>query len=84
MQSSLIETTLTGLREKLGQYVSHARAGRRVMILRNGRAVAALVSMRDFDALEEAQNKSVEYKLYQNAERMAKWEALKAGLQGEG
>lgn len=70
--------TLSDLRKCLGQSAQRvALTRRRLMITRNGKLLAALMTRQDLEILEEVERKSLQYKEYQMAEAMHKWHALK-------
>ena len=80
----LTTTTVSKLRQSLGRHVARvSHGGDRVLILKHGIAAAALVPVSDFEVLEEAERKSLRYKEYQMAEKLAKWEAIKREIARE-
>lgn len=76
--------SLSKLRKHLGLYVREAHMeGCRTVILSQGREVAAIVSIRDFDALDQAERKSPKDKEREAAKKLFEFrtlhEALKEG-----
>ena len=75
--------TNTELRKTLGQHLSQVRfGGKRFLIYRHGREIAALVSVRDLDRLEEFDRKSVRQKELEYQIRADAWERAKRGEPG--
>lgn len=73
--------TLSQLRDALGRYVARvAWTGKRLIIMKHGKAVAGLVTVHDLKLLDEVEAKSLDYKRYQTAQQLMKWEALKAAI----
>ena len=79
------EITCLTLRDNLRDTVDRLMlTGERVMITRHGKPVAALVSPRDLEALEEvANNREVFLRSRQEAQ-LREFRALKEGLDGAG
>lgn len=76
--------TLSQARDRLGHYIREAgHNGHRVLIRRNGREAAALVSVTDFNLLLDA-GKSMEFKSFQVAEELHRWRSLHEGLRSAG
>ena len=74
---------LSKLRKHLGLYVQEAhKEGRRTLILNNGREVAAIVSVRDFDALDQAERKSPHDKEREAARQLIEFRTLHEALKG--
>ncbi len=81
--ASMEFVTNTELRKTLGQHLSQVRfAGKRFLIYRHGREIAALVSVRDLDRLEEFDRKSVRQKELEYLMRADAWERAKRGEPG--
>ncbi|WP_457647577.1 type II toxin-antitoxin system prevent-host-death family antitoxin [Profundibacter sp.] len=75
--------TNTELRKTLGQHLSQVRfGGKRFLIYRHKTEVAALVSVRDLDRLEEFDRKSVRQKELEYQIRADAWERAKRGEPG--
>ncbi len=69
---------LSKLRRRLGPWVAHVEhTHKRIVILRHGRPVAALVTMDDMNALEEADAKELKYQEYLKARELERFRALK-------
>ena len=78
----MLKTGLSHLRDHLGRVIAQVEnKGDRIVIARNGRAVAAIVPMGDYKALEEASRKSLGYMEYQHARHMVSIAALKDGIE---
>ena len=72
---------LSRLRRRLGPWVAHVEHQQsRVIILRHGRPAAALVTMDDLEALEEADGKELRYQEYLEARRLRRFRILKERL----
>ncbi len=79
--ATMIDITLSKLRRRLGFVCARVNhTGNRVMILNHGKIIAALVPASDYDALEEADAKSLQYKEYQMAEQMQRWIEIKKNI----
>ncbi|KGB81113.1 hypothetical protein JT55_15035 [Rhodovulum sp. NI22] len=73
--------TLSQFRNAMSRYVARvAWTGKRLILMKHGKAVAGLVTVRDLELLDEVEAKSLDYKRYQTAEKLMRWEALKAGI----
>jgi len=73
---------LSSLRRTLSHRVTRIEhTGERLVVMRHGRPVAALVPLSDYEALEEAEDKAADYKEYQVAREMSRWSALKRSLE---
>ncbi|ALG91226.1 MULTISPECIES: type II toxin-antitoxin system Phd/YefM family antitoxin [Actibacterium] len=73
--------TLSQFRNAMGRHVARvAWTGKRLILMKHGKAVAGLVTVRDLELLDEVEAKSLDYKRYQTAEKLMRWEALKAGI----
>lgn len=79
-----IETNSIRLRDNLRSYLDQVLAsGERVLITRHGKPVAALVSPRDLEALEKAENGREALLRARQEAQMREFQALKAGLDGD-
>ena len=79
-----IEAKTNRLRKDLRAYLDHVMAtGDRVLITRHGKEVAALVTARDFEALEKAQNNREALMEMRHEAKMREFRALKEGLDGD-
>ncbi|MFV2038336.1 MAG: type II toxin-antitoxin system prevent-host-death family antitoxin, partial [Paracoccaceae bacterium] len=77
----LIQVTLSKLRRNLGDMVSYVNiTENRLMILKHGVARAALVTMADYEALYASEAQSLEYKEYNTARNLMRWQSLKSSL----
>lgn len=75
------EMPIHRVRTLLRRVVDHlATGGRRVMVLRNGVPVAALVSVSDLEALEKADQSRMEHHELRAQARLREIGWLKAGL----
>jgi len=73
---------ISRLRDRLGTYVRHvARDGDRVLITRNGRELAGLVPMTELALLDQAANRSLDYKAWQVAQELMRWRIVREGLE---
>ncbi|GAA6191807.1 hypothetical protein DS909_20950 [Phaeobacter gallaeciensis] len=74
--------SITRLRDNLGKFVHDADYHQdRFLILKNGREVAGLVPVRDVKLLDNATNRSMDYKAYQVAEELMRWRIIKEGME---
>ena len=79
------EITCLHLRDNLRQTVDRLMTtGERVMVTRHGKPVAALVSPRDLEALEEAANNRELFLRARQEAQLREFRALKEGLDGGG
>jgi len=77
-------TDRTFLRDHLGRLIEQVeQRGDRIIIRKRSRKVAAIVSMGDFRALDEADSKELGYKEWQTMEAQIKWAAMKRVLHEE-
>ena len=75
------EIAMLGLRRRLTEMVDHvAGGGSRLMVLRNGRMVAGLVSPTDLLALEKADAGSARFHDMMHEARMREFRFLRDGL----
>ncbi|WP_375554195.1 type II toxin-antitoxin system Phd/YefM family antitoxin [Roseovarius mucosus] len=75
------EMPIHRVRTRLRRVVDHlAAGGQRVMVLRNGVAVAGLVSVSDLQALEQADQARMEHHALRAQARLRDIGLLKAGL----
>ncbi len=73
---------ITRLRDRLGTYVQQvAQDGDRVLILKNGRELAGLVPAGELILLDQAANRSLDYKAWQVAQELMRWRIVKQGLE---
>ncbi|MFK7939403.1 MAG: type II toxin-antitoxin system Phd/YefM family antitoxin [Roseovarius sp.] len=78
--------TLSALqfRSQFSQCLTHVGyTGKRLLIVRHGRDAAALVTVQDLDALEEAQHNSEAFMKARHDAKMREWQLLKDGLAKE-
>ena len=74
------ELPITRFRAQLRPWLDHQPAsGDRLVLTRHGQPIGALVSMKDFNALEEVERNREEFLEERHAERMREFRALKAG-----
>lgn len=73
------------LRRSLRAYLDHVMiTGDRVLIIRHGKDLAALVTVEDFDALEKVSNSREEFMEARHKSKMAEFRMLKEAMEGEG
>ncbi|SLN59659.1 Phd_YefM [Roseovarius litorisediminis] len=76
-----IELRTSKLRTNLSAYLDHhAATGDRILLFRNGRPVAALVSPKDMHALEKVDGSREELLERRQAAQMREFRMLKNGL----
>ena len=76
-----IECPLGRFRAELRPWLDHHLAtADRLVLTRHGRPVAALVSIKDLDALEKVEKNREEFLEQRHAERMREYRMLKDGL----
>jgi len=77
----VIEVSSDRLRSQLAAHVDHLLAtGERLILTRHGRGVAALVRMKDLDALESVEQNRELFLEQRHAERMREFRMLRDGL----
>ena len=79
-----IDANAAHLRHNLRAYLDHVAAtGDRVLILRHGKELAALVPVSDFNALEKVSNSREDYLNARHESRMKEFRIMKAVMEGE-
>jgi antitoxin (DNA-binding transcriptional repressor) of toxin-antitoxin stability system len=77
----VIEVSSDRLRSQLAAHVDHLLAtGERLILTRHGRSVAALVRMKDLEALESVEQNRELFLEQRHAERMREFRMLRDGL----
>ncbi|MHA7850475.1 type II toxin-antitoxin system Phd/YefM family antitoxin [Roseovarius sp.] len=77
----VIEVSSDKLRSQLSAHVDHLLAtGERLILTRHGRSVAALVRMKDLEALESVDQNREIFLEQRHAERMREFRMLRDGL----
>ena len=77
----VIEVSSDRLRSQLAAHVDHLLAtGERLILTRHGRSVAALVRMKDLEALEAVEQNRELFLEQRHAERMREFRMLRDGL----
>lgn len=77
----VIEVSSDRLRSQLAAHVDHLLAtGERLILMRHGRSVAALVRMKDLEALESVEQNRELFLEQRHAERMREFRMLRDGL----
>ncbi|SHL32683.1 Antitoxin Phd_YefM, type II toxin-antitoxin system [Roseovarius litoreus] len=77
----VIEVSSDRLRSQLSAHVDHLLAtGERLILTRHGRSVAALVRMKDLEALESVDQNREIFLEQRHAERMREFRMLRDGL----
>ena len=73
---------ISRLRDRLGRHVRQvAHDGNRVLITRNGRELAGLVPVAELALLDQAANRSMDYRAWQVAQELLRWRIVKEGLE---
>lgn len=77
----VIEVSSDRLRSQLAAHVDHLlTTGERLILTRHGRSVAALVRMKDLEALESVEQNRELFLEQRHAERMREFRMLRDGL----
>ena len=80
-----IEAQSDKLRKNLRDYIDHVMAtGDRVLITRHGKEMVALVSAKDFEALEQVAKNREMFLENRHDAKMQEFRAMKAALEGSG
>lgn len=70
------------VRENLRAYLDHVSAtGDRVLITRHGAEIAALVSVRDFEALEKAGNTTEAFLRARQQQELREYRMIRGGME---
>ena len=79
-----IEAKSDKLRANLRSYIDHVIAtGDRVLITRHGKEIAALVSTKDFEALETVENNREIFLENRHDAKMQEFRVMKVALEGD-